>query len=104
MEIITPISEDKHEAAVIGSMCFVFVTCPKYAKRLAPRRHLVSIGKPEAVSEEEDRQGLRTTDSLGPQNGSAAVYKADGVPCLKARLKTHYTEGHLFNTDFLESV
>lgn len=61
-------------------------TCPKCAKRLG---HPVSTRQPKAVSEEEGTQVLGRTDSLGPQNGPEAIYKADGTSPLEARPRTH---------------
>lgn len=59
---------------------------------------------PETVSEEEHRQGLGRTGSLGAQSGSGASHKADAVCQLKARLTARHTMGLRFDPCSLEST
>lgn len=63
----------------------------------------MSTGLSEATSEKENRQVSRRRETLGPPNGPVAISKADGVPCLEARLRTCCVTQHLLTLKFSES-
>lgn len=66
--------------------------CPECAEtepRQAPR-----VCQAAGGSGWERKTGRSPDDSLGPQNGPVAIYKAGGVSFLEAGLRTHYMTWH----------